>query len=100
MKTRDLTKRESRIITRGEVSNHSHIITGECEIIEDNDKVIIKAGKNCVIKHLLESVFVEQGIEQWTGEHKDIALKKGESYEYIQQVEYDPYAKIIQTVKD
>jgi hypothetical protein len=39
-------------------------------------------------------------LEVWTKEHKDIPLKEGESYEYIQQVEYDPYSKLIQTVKD
>jgi hypothetical protein len=97
---RDLTKRISRIIVRGEVSDHSHIITGKCEIIDRNNEVIIKAGKNCAIKHLIESVFVEQGIEKWTGEHTDIQLQEGESYKFVQQVEYNPYEKLIQNVRD
>jgi hypothetical protein len=94
------TERENRIIARGEVSGHSHIITGECTIERNKESVIIHAGKNCAIKHLLEQPFVEEGLEIWTKEHKDIPLKEGESYEYIQQVEYDPYSKLIQTVKD
>jgi hypothetical protein len=97
---RDLSIRSNRIITRGETSNHSHIVTGECEIIEENNEVIIKAGKNCAIKHLIESVFVEKGVEQWTGEHTDIPLKEGEIYKYVQQQEYNPYEKAIQKVVD
>ena len=97
---RDMTKKESRIIARGEVSGHSHIITGECEITEEEGRVIIKAGKNCAIKHLLEQPFVSEGVEAWTKEHKDIPLTAGESYEYIQQQEYNPYEKLIQKVID
>jgi hypothetical protein len=93
-------ERSNRIIARGEVSGHSHIITGDCTIERTKESVIIHAGKNCAIKHLLEQPFVEEGLEIWTKEHKDIPLKEGESYEYIQQVEYDPYSQLIQTVKD
>lgn len=93
-------KREERVIARGEVTGHSHIVTGECTIERTKESVIIHAGENCAIKHLLETPFVEEGIETWTKEHKDIPLKSGESYEYIQQIEYDPYNKTIQQVKD
>lgn len=97
---RDLTNRQSRIIARGEVSGHSHIITGECSIEELDNKVIIHAGKNCAIKHLLEQPFVEKGVEVWTKEHTDIPLKEGDSYKYVQQVEYNPYENVIQNVRD
>ena len=97
---RDLTNRANRVIMKGETSNHSHIITGECEIIEENNEVIIKAGKNCAIKHLIESIFVETGLEEWTKEHTHIPLKEGESYKYVQQIEYNPYLETIQKVKD
>ena len=93
-------KRLNRIIARGEVGGHSHVITGECIIERNRKSVIIHAGKNCAIKHLLEQPFVEEGIEVWTKEHKDIDLIEGESYEYIQQIEYDPYSKLIQNVID
>jgi hypothetical protein len=97
---RDVSKRVNRIIVRGEVTDHSHIIIGECEIIDENNEVIIKVGKNCVIKHLIESVFVETGVEKWTEEHEDILLKEGETYKFIQQVEYNPYEKEIKKVQD
>jgi hypothetical protein len=100
MKTRDITKIENRIIARGKVSGHSHIITGECEIFEKENDVYVKAGKNCAIKHLLEQPFVEEGVEKWTEEHADISLKEGVTYKYVQQVEYDPYEKVIRSVQD
>ena len=93
-------ERKNRIIARGELSNHSHVVTGECEIIRNEESVIIKAGKNCAIKHLLEREYVEEGVEAWTKEHVDIPLKEGESYEYVQQQEYNPYEKAIEKVKD
>jgi len=98
MKTKE--ERTNRILSRGEVSGHSHIITGECEIIRDGDNVTIKAGKNCVIKHLLEQPFIEEGREEWTKEHKDIPLKEGNTYKNIQQIEYNPYEKAIRNVTD
>ena len=93
-------ERENRVIARGEVSGHSHIITGECTIERTAESVIIHSGKNCAIKHLLEKPFIEEGLEVWTKEHKDIPLKQGESYEYVQQVEFDPYSQLIQKVQD
>jgi hypothetical protein len=98
MKTKK--QREERVIARGKVSGHSHIITGECEITKDQDKVIIKAGKNCAIKHLLEKPFVEEGLEVWTEEHTDIQIPEGETFEIIQQQEFNPYEKAIQKVQD
>ena len=97
---KDISIRENRIVARGEVSGHSHIITGECEMDEDNDVLTIKAGKDCVIKHLLETPFVNEGLEVWTKEHADIPLKEGSTYQVIQQIEYNPYEKAIQNVKD
>jgi len=98
MKTKE--QRQLRIIARGEVSGHAHIITGECEIIKKEESVIIKVGKNCAIKHLLEKPFVEEGIEKWTEEHKDIHLKEGNEYEFVQQIEYNPYEKVLRNVID
>ncbi len=101
MKTIDLTKAKklnTRIIARGEISDHAHIITGDAELYEYEDEVYIEVKGNACIKHLIESAFI-QGNEVWTKEHKDIDLKKG-TYKYIPQIEYDPYEEIIQQVKD
>jgi hypothetical protein len=98
MKTKK--ERENRILARGEVSGHSHIITGECEIIRNGEDVTVKAGNNCAIKHLIEKPFVEEGREEWTGEHTDIPLRAGETYKNVQQVEFNPYEKVIRNVQD
>jgi hypothetical protein len=97
MKTKE--KRQSRVIARGEVSGHAHIITGECEVKRNGNETVIIAKDNCVIKHLLEQPFVEEGTEVWTKEHKDIKIDKGE-YRYVSQKEYDPYEKKINEVID
>ena len=93
-------QRMVRVIARGEFSNHSHIITGDCDIEVINNVTIVTTRKGCVIKHLLEREFVEEGIERWTTEHKDIPLADNQRYEYVQQVDYNPYEKLIQAVKD
>lgn len=107
------SERESRIIARGEHSNHSHVITGEGVKVE-NGTIEIPEDTDAAIKHLLETSWL-QGEEKWTGEHADIALdnkgdvrhgdvylkKIGErKYKYIQQLEYDPFEKIIREVLD
>lgn len=93
-------ERINRIIAKGEVTGHSHIVTGDCTIERENETVVIKAGKNCAIKHLLEQPFVEEGVETWTEEHNDISLNEGESYSFVQQVEFDPYNETIIKIKD
>jgi hypothetical protein len=93
-------ERLNRIVARGEVSGHSHIITGECEITKKGETTVIKAGRNCAIKHLLEIPFIEEGLEKWTKEHTDIPLPEGSVLEIIQQVEYNPYKDAIRAVKD
>lgn len=108
---------KNRIIARGEHSNHCHVIVGDA-IIErnENNEVIIKVGKEgAIIKHLLETEWLN-GNEIWTNEHTDISLadlpeqirhgdvlldKIGErDYKYVQQIEWHPYTKKIQEVKD
>ena len=96
---RNLNNPSARILMRGETSDHSHIVTGECEILDQKEKVIIVAGKNCAIKHLIESAFLE-GKEVWTGEHLDIPLPEGETFEMVPQVEFNPFEQAIRQVRD
>lgn len=113
----NLQERKNRIIARGEHSNHSHIVTGEgVEVLQSKERTVIKIPENvnAHIKHLLETSWIS-GEEKWTGEHQDLKLdnkgdvrhgdvylkKIGErEYEYIQQVEFDPFEKIIRKVVD
>lgn len=117
-------ERKNRIIARGEGSNHAHVITGDA-IVERNQKgeIIINLGEeDAVLKHILETEWVE-GREKWTEEHTDINISEADksikigqvgirhgdvalekiadrTYKYIPQMEYDPYNKVIQQVKD
>jgi len=94
-------QRKNRILARGEHSNHSHVIVGDAEVIRNtNGEIKITVGNGgAVLKHILEKEYVETGKEIWTKEHKDIPLQKG-IYETVQQMEYDPLAKLIRAVLD
>ena len=100
MKKRNMLNRQSRVIARGEISGHSHIVIGECLVFEKENEVFIEAGKNCAIKHLLEQPFIEEGIEKFTGEHLELPMQEGATYKFIQQREYNPYSKAIERVQD
>jgi predicted ribosome-associated RNA-binding protein Tma20 len=121
MKTKE--ERLNRIVARGEVSGHSHIITGDAVVVREKEKTIVHINGKCAIKHLLEKPFVDEGIEQWTKEHHDADIsklikkaKEGEVFIrhgdifiekiddktclIIQQNEYNPYLQAIQKVQD
>lgn len=93
--------RKKRVIARGEHSNHSHVVTGDAEIItNDKGEIVIEVGnEGAVLKHILEKEYLETGKEIWTQEHADIPMSKG-AYKYIAQQEYDPYSKVIKQVVD
>ena len=93
-------ERKNRIIAKGKGSNHSHVITGDCDVSRNSKgEILLEIGKEgAVLKHILETDWLV-GKETWTGEHGDISLKEG-SYKYVPQVEYHPYNKMIQEVKD
>lgn len=96
----NLTQRKNRIIARGEFSNHSHVVTGDAEVRRENGKILVEVGnEGAVLKHILETAWLD-GQEVWTGEHTDIALEPGQTYEFIQQSEYDPYEDKIREVRD
>lgn len=93
-------ERKNRIIARGEHSNHSHVMVGDCEV-ERNDKgeIFVTVGnEGSVLRHILETEWME-GREVWTKEHHDIKYSPGQ-YKFIQQTEYDPFEKIIRKVID
>lgn len=92
-------KLETRVIARGEITNHAHVVTGDADLYELNDQVFIKVNSEAVIKHILEKEFVESGAEIWTNEHTDIALEKG-VYKFVPQIQYDPFKETIERVKD
>jgi hypothetical protein len=108
---------KTRIIARGEGSNHAHVITGDSVVSRNkHGEILIEVGnQGAVLKHILETSWMS-GQEVFTGEHKDISLmdlptqvrqgdvllnRIGERlYKYIPQVEYDPYGEVIRQVRD
>lgn len=90
-------ERKSRIIARGEFSNHAHIITGDVKF-DAQGRIIVSEDSNAVLKHLLETDWME-GKEVWTGEHTDIKLTPG-VYEYVPQKVFDPLTKRIEAARD
>lgn len=80
-------ERIKRVLARGEHSGHSHILIGGT--IEDNGDITVPE-EGAWLKHLLETAWVEEEKQEWTGEHKDIWVKQG-TYRLVHQVEYDPY---------
>lgn len=93
------TERLSRIIARGEHSNHSHIVTGDAVVRNEKGEIIIEVGQEgAVLRHLLESEWLA-GREVWTEEHTDIKIEPG-TYKYVPQLEYDPYEEVIRQVRD
>lgn len=110
------SERKNRIIARGEGSNHSHVVTGDAVIRNENGEILIEVGKEgAVLRHLIESNWLA-GQETFTGEHADIDLSglpnqvrhgdvmlekvKDRTYKYIPQVEYDPYEDVIRQIRD
>lgn len=98
-----MTRKERilRIVARGEISNHSHVVIGNDVTIEKKEEtVVINVGETgAVLRHILESNWVEKEEEIWTEEHEDIVLERGK-YEYVQQKEYNPYEDKLLEVKD
>lgn len=112
----NLQERKNRIIAKGEVSGHSHVITGEAIVRNSNGEILIEITGSASIKHLLERVWIENGEEVWTEEHADISLtdlpvqiRHGDVfldrispnvYKFIQQKVYDPLSKRIEDARD
>lgn len=92
-------ERVNRIIARGEVTDHSHVVIGDANVIQQNGEIMVEVFGKAAIKHILESQWVNEGVEVWTKEHKDIELSLGK-YKYVPQIEYDPYEDKIRQVRD
>lgn len=124
-KKMNIQERKNRILARGEITDHSHIIVGDATVIRNNNcEILVSLGnEECILKHIIESAWLENESEIWTKEHGDVnlsenndnvkvgqyicrhgdvALKKvdDKTYQYIQQKVYDPLSKRIEEAKD
>ena len=98
-KTMKKQERINRIIARGEISDHAHVIVGEANVTQENGEIMVEVYGKAAIKHILESQWVNDGVEVWTKEHGDIDVAPGR-YKYVPQIEYDPYENEIRKVVD
>lgn len=112
----NLQERKSRVIARGEHSGHSHIITGEALVRNENGEILIDIIGQAALEHLYEDVWVNKEEKKWTNEHHshdltemqtpirqgDIYLEKvgPKTYKYIQQMVFDPLSKRIEAARD
>lgn len=99
-------EKESRIVARGEWSDHSHVITGDAEIYQDDKgKMYVSVGKKgAKLQHTLESklnfstLSKEQDLE--VADHGIIELAPNTVFEVSIQNEYNPYSKLFEQVQD
>ena len=98
-------KIENRIIARGEWSDHSHVITGDADIYEDeNGKMYVSVGKKgAKLQHTLESQLpknLSSNNDLRVADHKIIELEPNTVFEVNIQNEYNPYSKLFEQVRD
>lgn len=90
-----LEERKKRVLTKGS-GNHAHVLIGNVEFKQDT--FIVEKDNDCKLVHIDYNSWINSG-KIIQAEHKEISLAKGE-YQYIPQIEYDPYAKVIREVID
>lgn len=98
MKKMTKEQREQRILARGESRNHIHCIIGNVDF-DSVGKIIVGENSDAVLRHLLEKEWLNDGIQIWSGEHKDIVLTPG-IYEPVLQEVFDPLSKRIERVRE
>lgn len=111
-------KVKNGLLKIGESMNHGHYIVGEGEVLEaeSGTKVLVVQG-DCSLKHAKVDTLA------WTEEHDTIIfsvsqqklirargvqvikevpfeIKVGDSFELVEQIEYDPYEETIRKVRD
>lgn len=91
---------QETLLVRGEGRYHGHFIEGEVEIFEnpefsaeDTTSHFLEIKKPATLKHLNTETKAP------TREHCDVPLAPGK-YRVIRQREFNPYARIIQIIRD
>lgn len=98
----DAEPADDRVVARGELTDHSHVVYGEAvRVFQDkkNNLYVDTRLGAAVIRHVLESRH-RRGAQQWTGEHRTLLLPRGKIYRVRQQREYDPFTGLKWIVGD
>lgn len=88
----------------GEVSGHVHVLTGECELFELEDRMYAIVGNDGArIQHIYQNFLNENVLtvteELPVADHKSILLPPGK-YEFGIQKKYNPFEKTFSRVID
>lgn len=97
-----MTKKErmARILAVGETTNHCHIIVGDVDISTTDEGTVLMVGPDgALIRHVLQSAWVEKEEQVWTKEHKDITVEEG-TYDMVPQINFDPLTKRVERARD
>lgn len=81
---KDAKLTDSKILAYGESTGHIHEIKGNAQILVTQDQKFVNVLEQSMITHQ---------------EHKTVQLEQG-MYELINEQEFDPFAGIIQRVRD
>lgn len=99
-KQTSLNETKNRLLVKGEGRYHGHFIVGEAQVYTNEDfgpenltSHFLNIKQEAVLKHL--HIITKQA----TGEHADLRLPPGK-YRVTRQREYNPYAKIIEIIRD
>ena len=97
-------KTENKPVALGERHGHAHVVTGDVERYEVNNRVIFLVKTLALLQHVNISAMKSKADWETTealpiADHKPHTLPAG-VYEFFIQNEYNPYEKIFQKVID
>lgn len=96
---------DNQPLAYGEISGHIHVLTGDVELYENNEKKFAKVGnKGARLQHILHGNLKSANCmtevkELPVADHKSILLSPG-IYEFGIQKQYDPYENVFKQVVD
>lgn len=96
---------ENTPLAYGEISGHVHILTGDVQLLEADNKRFAVVGKGQArLQHVLEGNLkgascMTEVKELPVADHKSILLPPG-TYEFGIQKQYNPFDKIFEQVQD
>jgi ATP-dependent protease HslVU (ClpYQ) peptidase subunit len=101
----NIKKVENCPVALGESHNHAHIVTGDCELYQDEESFYVKTGKGkSFAQHTFESLLTketytkEETVE--VADHLPKELLPNTIYKIGIHKKYNPYQKIWDRVKD
>jgi len=100
----DVKQIKNTPLAYGEISGHIHILTGDVEMFEKDDRRFAKVGtKGARLQHILEGNLqpfcMTETKELPVADHKSILLTPG-IYEFGIQKQYDPFESVFKQVMD